>query len=79
MKSPAPSTYNSVLLAKQELRLEIIEVCQQIAKIKDIRKIVFVAKIPPKQVRNYIQLPDGTYDAKYKRKNYAKQNSDRPS
>lgn len=72
MKSPAPSTHAAVVIAKREIKAEIVEICKEIRKYKDLRSIVFVAKLPPKQERNYIQLPDGSYDARYKRKDYKK-------
>jgi|GEM_PF-2307144 len=51
MKTPAPSTYASVAV-KKEIRAEIIRLCLEIKKHKDLASVFFTAKIPSKQARN---------------------------
>jgi|GEM_PF-4062408 len=75
MKTPAPSTYASVVAAKKEIRAEIIRLCLEIKKHKDIGSIVFTANIPSKQARKYIQLSDGSYITRKLYKNYKKKRS----
>jgi len=75
MKTPAPSTYASVAV-KKEIRAEIIRLCLEIKKHKDLASVFFTAKIPSKQARKYIQLSDGSYITRRLHKNYKK--SDRP-